>query len=514
MIKKYYEFINESLEIILESNVVYSSNFKKVLSKINSSLSKSILDIENKDYDVQSNFFDIDLLSKNNNKVTFIPDRKAKEILGDTKEIFRYNRTEGGWLKHKYSNQNLFDKLGYVFTTLEPYKPNSTDLGELVNKVTSDQSGKTYAWIKFKNAEGTEVGEGVYNMDRLVLDNQKFKDVWVKSRQEINVGRAIGALLRSAKISEYTNRDIELFVNSFKSIIDKMNDKFAYFDVVSGSDIAYWYNYKNYYERRGTLGGSCMSEVPNNWLEIYTDNPNNVNLVIFKSQDDDSKIIGRALLWTLPDGKKFMDRVYTINDSDVNLFKEYAKENKWYSKYYNNSSETNKSIGPDGEVTTLDMIITLNKIKYNHYPYLDTFKHFCEEKGTISNMPQSRSSCVFLEDTSGGYISDSCEMCDGSGRASCQECDGRGEIECHHCNGDGEMECDECNGKGDVECDECDGSGMVDDEKCEKCDGKGEIECGECNGSGETKCENCGGDGEIECGECGGAGEIDCPECS
>ena len=48
MIKKYLDFINESLEMILESNVVYSKNFKTVISKIQHPLAQSILEIENK----------------------------------------------------------------------------------------------------------------------------------------------------------------------------------------------------------------------------------------------------------------------------------------------------------------------------------------------------------------------------------------------------------------------------------------------------------------------------------
>ena len=60
--------------------------------------------------------------------------------------------------------------------------------------------------------------------------------------------------------------------------------------------------------------------------------PEVCTLVIYKSDDDTDKILGRALLWKLRDGKRFMDRIYTANDSDVQLFKDYAKENGWYTK--------------------------------------------------------------------------------------------------------------------------------------------------------------------------------------
>ena len=195
-----------------------------------------------------------------------------------------------------------------------------------------------------------ELGQGVYNQDKLrLIDTVSalMREVWSKNRQDIKVGRGARALLRSAGVTDILDKDFEAFVNLFKATIDKLNDKFSYFNVVSGDDIHYWYGSKNYYERRGTLGSSCMAGADESWLEIYTANPNQVSLVIFKSQDDDSKIVGRSLLWTLNDGKKFMDRIYTINDSDVNLFREFAKENGWYAKYHNRwqSIVTGKQIG-------------------------------------------------------------------------------------------------------------------------------------------------------------------------
>ena len=49
MLKKYFDFINESLELILESDVVYSDKFRLALSKIENPVSKSLLDVENKE---------------------------------------------------------------------------------------------------------------------------------------------------------------------------------------------------------------------------------------------------------------------------------------------------------------------------------------------------------------------------------------------------------------------------------------------------------------------------------
>ena len=511
MLKRYSDFINESLELILESDVVFSDKFRKALAKIDHPIAKALLDTENKDITTQTNYFDIDL--SKNDVVSFTPDRKAQEILGDTKETVRFIGSGGGWLKHSESNQELFDKLGYV-PEGNVYTPNSTEIGEVIKKVTSETSGKTYAWVKFTD------GQGVYNVEKLRSADDKLKQVWSKNRQEIGVGRGVRALLKAADVTTFTDRDLELFVNLYKATIDKLNDKFSFFEEVTGEKIYFWYNYQNYYQRSGTLGNSCMANARASWLEIYTENPNQVSLVIFKSQDDPDKIVGRALLWTLTDGKKFMDRIYAINDSDVQLFRDYAKENGWYSKYYNNSSDDNKAYAPDGSNVSLDLTVNLDKKDYSNYPYLDTLKYFQEGRGILSS--EQKGDYVTLEDTGGGSSS-SCETCGGNGEIECGDCYGNGEIECDECSGSGEISCNDCSGSGDIECSNCDGSGEIEDEgedgetttkECPECSGKGNNDCEDCNGNGEIECSDCRGRGNTECGNCDGRGNVSCYDCN
>ena len=263
-----------------------------------------------------------------------------------------------------------------------------------------------------------------------------------------------------------------------------------------------------------------MAGVPNSWLEIYTANPEQVSLVIFKSQDDPDKITGRALLWTLTDGKKFLDRIYAINDSDVQLFRDYAKENGWYSKYYNNSGDDNKAYAPDGTNVYLDLTVNLVKKSYNNYPYLDTLKYFQEGRGILSN--EQKGDYISLEDTGGGNSS-SCQNCGGSGEVECCECDGGGEFTCNDCSGNGEVSCNDCSGRGDIDCSNCDGTGEIEDEgedgetttkECPDCDGRGNNSCEDCNGNGEIECSDCDGRGNVECSNCDGRGNSSCYDCN
>jgi hypothetical protein len=76
-----------------------------------------------------------------------------------------------------------------------------------------------------------------------------------------------------------------------------------------------------------------------------------------KSTEDTDKIVGRALLWNLKDGRKYQDRIYTINDSDKILFSQWA-DNNGYQKY--DSSHIVKEV-------------QLGNHDYEKYPYMDTF---------------------------------------------------------------------------------------------------------------------------------------------
>jgi hypothetical protein len=487
MIKRYFEFINEKLEILLESNVVYSDDFKKVLSMMNTPLSKTLLDMENKDYDVKSNYFDI--IKTKNDYVSFIPDKKAQDII-KSKELVKYTVDSSEWLEHTSSNNDIFNKLGYKYKEDYPYCPRGSDIGEVINKVSLDDSNYEYVWVKFKDINGNERGEGVYTSN--ALSRQENKDVWSKNRQNIKVGKIIRPLLKTNNI-EVSDKEIEEFVNLYKSTIDKINDKFHFFEIVEGDDIAFWYNIDNYYETIGTLGSSCMRTAHSTWFEIYTKNPNQVNLVILKSDMDESKIVGRALLWYLPDGKKFMDRIYTTKDHNINLFRDYAKENGWYVKYANNSCETTQSIDPNGSKFNLGEVdITLDVKDYDYFPYLDTFKFFIPDEGLLSNIRKYNS--YILEGASGDYIF--CNLCNNSGTVECCECNATGWVDCYECDSSGEVTCYTCDGEGEIKTE--DGR-----EECSDCDGTGHIKCDNCGGSGRTSCSNCYGDGKYDCPECG-----------
>jgi hypothetical protein len=229
------------------------------------------------------------------------------------------------------------------------------------------------------------------------------------------------------------------------------------------------------------------------------------------SPEDSSKIKGRAIVWTLSDGKIFIDRIYYIDESDVTLFRIYAKEKKWYSKKDNNSTNYAGCIDPNDAVVNLgDISVNLGNYDYEYYPYMDTLKYYNSAKNKLSNYPISNNE-LFLEDTSGGYSSPECRDCDGRGEVECYECSGRGEVGCSNCD-DGRVECPNCD-NGQVQCSKCDGHGEIDGNECDKCSGTGEMKCTSCGGDSLIDCDECNGSGEVECYECSGRGEVECSTC-
>lgn len=182
MLKKYFEFLNESQEFILESEVVYSDKFRLALNKINTPISKSILDVENKDLDTRSNYFDI--LTNINDTVSFIPDARAQRILEDEKEKVSFTGNNGGWLTYNkdengnFKNRKIFDELGFTVPESEEIvKPEPTEVGEIVKKYTSEKTGKTYAWVKFPSTEL------VINVEKLRNIDDRLQRVWTTNRQ-------------------------------------------------------------------------------------------------------------------------------------------------------------------------------------------------------------------------------------------------------------------------------------------------------------------------------------------
>jgi hypothetical protein len=244
----------------------------------------------------------------------------------------------------------------------------------------------------------------VYLLPRSITNN-KSNDFWNKGRTEIGIGRWVRRVIFDLHKSSISDSEIEKFVNQYKSIFDGADSSL---ELVSGEDIRKYYLQSNYESIRGQLGNSCM-RYPNcqPYLDIYVKNPDVCQLLILRSEEDPEKIKGRALLWKIkiPENYKngyqtyndeyYLDRVYTINDSDRELFQDWAEEK--------NIQHFNSSLGYNWRI-----FIQLGDYDYKHYPYMDTLKVYNRTSKVLSNDEDLWPGHGFIriEETGGGYTSD------------------------------------------------------------------------------------------------------------
>lgn len=269
-----------------------------------------------------------------------------------------------------------------TYLDIDNSEPDKKDIISFLNsnKVIDD----TIKELGFKqgNIEELEPNE-LSNIITRALQNHdlKYKQ---KNRTKTKIGRVIGKIFPGKyKQSGDPGEDIESFVNLYKASRDTGD-----FEIVDGEDIIHWYNIDQYSGDGGPLNNSCMRyENCGEYLKFYSENTDKISLVILKNKDDNDKIRGRAVLWKLdsPSGRTFMDRIYTVNDSDIILFQDYAKEQGWLYK----ANQDMDASGPwidtiNGNTEFFNLVVTdLYDTGDGYYPYMDTMKYF--DGDTISN---------------------------------------------------------------------------------------------------------------------------------
>lgn len=221
----------------------------------------------------------------------------------------------------------------------------------------------------------------IYGSD---LYNRKLW-IWTDTkRTDINVGRLFVKILKKLGVSHHQS-NIDELINLYKSSYDKINGNKT-FQLVEGDDILTSYLEDNYDVKSGQLINSCMRlQKCQEYLNIYCKNPDKVKLLVLKLNPDSDKIIGRALIWTLDNGKTYMDRAYTSFNSDIDLYKTYAKERDYLTYYVSKS----------------DMSVSLKEFDFERYPYMDTLIYLDMDGGVLSNIDNG--DCRKLQSTDGTW---------------------------------------------------------------------------------------------------------------
>ena len=289
---------------------------------------------------------------------------------------------DGGQLPNDSMSEYLVsntDRKSKVTTRIGPYS------GGILSQICKHFNNENYLGISIE-----------YSKDIINNDN-RFGQALVRMNGEIEM--SIDAA--------FSDAEIETFVNEFVACSKMFDfDKSGLtFKVVKGADIAKYYLDKNYYGysesadkfEKGVLWNSCMRYARcQRYLNIYTQN-NQVSLLVLVTSED--KVVGRALLWQLTpdnDSKIYMDRAYTIHDSDVKLFNNYAIKEGYV--YYTNG-------GPklDNDDYDNQLFVKLNNTSFDLYPYMDTFSYLDGGGDLLSSSSEDFNYDYELNDTCGHW---------------------------------------------------------------------------------------------------------------
>lgn len=290
---------------------------------------------------------------------------------------------------------------------------------------------------------------------------------------------------------------------------------------------------------------SCMAHSDTQpYLDIYVDNPDKVSLATVSIGSRS----GRALVWTFPDGKRYMDRIYCTSDACRSALTLYAET---------------KLNGGRSDIPSDQLTMKIRDGKGSYWPYIDTLFHMSildQKTCTLS----ARCGDYVVQTTDGSLFSDDdlycsscdnriaegcecvgpddeilCEDCYCEACGTCECCDSTtwnddltgvhgGRYVCRSCLEDAYEECHGCNEYFENDCvNEVDGNFV-----CERCFEDNYSVCDECGESMRnndarsnpdntmTLCRCCFGDNYVICGMCDGAVSIEaavdgcCPDCA
>jgi len=256
------------------------------------------------------------------------------------------------------------------------------------------------------NGEDFE-NNNVLFVDILDKDNISYisQTKTIQRKHNIGIGRMLTKLINLSG-EKFTDKEKETFINKFKALVSFSSSIFKTYD---GDDIYEFYSSIEYdkEEGLGQLGKSCMNKKPKEFFDLYTKNPKQVKILILER---DNKMVGRCLLWSTDNGFKFMDRIYTYLDTDIELFKLYGDENGFWYKELQNTSYMNRdnfnykfNIRNKDQVKSVDIVVSLDFFDFDYYPYLDSLCYFNSESGKLSNNRFVVDADLLICNMDGGY---------------------------------------------------------------------------------------------------------------
>jgi hypothetical protein len=169
-----------------------------------------------------------------------------------------------------------------------------------------------------------------------------LKKSYSEERTNLKIGRFIKKMLPD--LDDRTVQEVNNHYRAYFTLKD------WHMEIVYGEDIVKYYNHDFNYLKTGygSLQGSCMAYDTRSLndarrgsyahvadqLQFYAMNPN-VGLLVIKHNKKDL-IKGRALIWNLISGEKYIDNWYLDDDADSALYEIFAQNNNCLLEPVNN----------------------------------------------------------------------------------------------------------------------------------------------------------------------------------
>lgn len=219
-------------------------------------------------------------------------------------------------------------------------------------------------------------------------------------------------VLKPSKWLQYINRQFEFGLDPkaieymATSLGEILPAKWGFdFELIRGEPIIEAYQ---------SITHSCMTKALT--LNFYVDNPETVGLLKIMK---DGAAVGRALLWTLEDGSKFLDRIYPNSGAHVEETLKYAVRQGWVTRSDQRAPRDLSSRQKIPTTALLNNVRSESQTAANSmgpFPFLDTFNYMCHSRDRkhvrLSNRP--RDGFVPVQDPRKAYRGQFyCELSDG-----------------------------------------------------------------------------------------------------
>ena len=249
------------------------------------------------------------------------------------------------------------------------------------------------------------------NLNSIEITNNE-NDILSLTRSKIKIGRFLNKVINTPK--KYPESLIDKFVVYLQSNSKNTDDKWK-ISLVKGDEIAKYYNSNNYRTENkfgSSLWQSCMTDrmlIMDNLFNIYTKNSEVCSLLIMT--DESGKLAARALVWNVSVKQKekelgnikFVDRIYSTEDWMVMKIQNWAKENGMARRLTNIGYNCSDIFYDGGKYYEVQMDVSVNKIYYSAFPYLDTFNYYDVKGGRLLNYKPSDFKGFGLQSTEGNW---------------------------------------------------------------------------------------------------------------